>query len=443
LPEERILDLFNTDLQPGQVINKIQEFLATHMTEQNPPSDIIFYYCGHGAYLKEREYFLALKCTNRQSKEPTIFKMGYLVEIIADYTRDRRNLVILDACYSGGALIEFANLADDDNAAQILNSELVERLQEERQSHSPDGEPAGTVLFCAAGPKNWAKTPLEAKHTMFSGALVQALSRGDIQSGPYISLKRLADLVRAEIKSAFGAQGVLCQIHVPTQGQTDLLELSYFPNPAFDPTAFAVRLAQVEADVRGMRATVNQAVRALKEISERPAVTKEIAEQLSYVPERTATYHAVPSGNRLSSPDMLLPIIITIFFIVFVNGATLFVLDGAAVETLITTSSSSPVNFSPSPFNISLLYAVLVHGIVAFLSAFFMVMRRMGLGIPILGLFPRRISYVSLFWNSVIVIVCLSYFVALPTVNAANIFAEILHSERAAARPQAVKSYTN
>ena len=110
LSSTQVLDLFDSDHQPGQIIEEIRQFLEAHISGLLPANDVIFYYCGHGAYLKEREYFLALKCTKRQSKEATIFKIGYLVDIIAELTSKLRNLVILDACYSGGAMTEFGHL---------------------------------------------------------------------------------------------------------------------------------------------------------------------------------------------------------------------------------------------------------------------------------------------------------------------------------------------
>lgn len=244
LPDERILDLFDSKLHPGQIISLIRDFLIANLASTQTPIDVLFYYCGHGAYLNEKEYFLALACSSKHSKEATVFKIGYLVSIINDLTSECRNLVILDACYSGGALTEFGHMDAEENATDVLSAQFEPISYPDEifnQSFS-----RGVMLFCAAGPKKWAKTPLESRHTMFSGALLGVLQRGDTKSGPYLTIRRLAELMRTEIKSAFGSQGVQPQIHVPVQGESDLIEVLYFPNLAFDIHAFDNRLSKVE-----------------------------------------------------------------------------------------------------------------------------------------------------------------------------------------------------
>jgi hypothetical protein len=400
LEDKDVLDVFDSTLQPGELITAINEFLEKHLAESDPPTDIIFYYCGHGAYLKEREYFLALRCTSRQSKEATVFKMGYLVDIIREHTLAWRNLIILDACYSGAALVELANLSDDD-AGQLLNSELEVLNQGERAS---DVEPTGAILFCAAGPKRWAITPLEAKHTMFSGALLQALSKGDARSGPSLSLKRLAELVREEIRGAFGRQGVPPQIHVPTQANVDLLELPYFPNPKFDPTAFGIRLSQLEATVREMRETVNQAVSALKQLPDR-AATKEMVENISYVQQVETP---VIDGIGIYETPWAWVVVVSVTFLM------IMAVDGLTYAVLL---SSARVGSASTGFLFSAVFAALIHFLVMMVSAWVIVSRGRSRDSPallILSLFPRQISYTTIFWNSLAMMIVLGYALVLP-----------------------------
>src|SRR5260370_21035156 len=74
LPETHILPLFDEALQPGEQLKRIKGFIKQQVFENAELSDVIFYYCGHGAYLSEDEYVLALKCTDVDSKEATVFK---------------------------------------------------------------------------------------------------------------------------------------------------------------------------------------------------------------------------------------------------------------------------------------------------------------------------------------------------------------------------------
>jgi hypothetical protein len=64
---------------------------------------------------------------------------------------------------------------------------------------------------------------------MFSGALLEVLKVGDLKG--VLTLKRSAELVQGQIKRAFGNQAVKPQIHVPVQGDQDILQSPYFPDP--------------------------------------------------------------------------------------------------------------------------------------------------------------------------------------------------------------------
>ncbi|MGO7443626.1 caspase family protein [Rhizobium ruizarguesonis] len=234
LPIDNIKSFFNEDLPPGNLVINMRDFVRRCLARNPEISDCIFYYAGHGAYLREREYFLSLKSTNRDAKEATVFKISYLVDVIGALTKNRRNLVILDACYSGGAIGEFAHLSEND-AAKVVHDQLFDGL---RDAGAVPFEPSdtakeGTILFCAAGPKKWAKAPLDSNYTMFSGAILRVLKDGDQRGGSHLNLRRFTELVQAEIRSAFGTEGVSPQIHTPVQGDRDLLNLAYFPNAAF------------------------------------------------------------------------------------------------------------------------------------------------------------------------------------------------------------------
>ena len=230
LRDEDILPLFDDPRQPGEQVRAMRDFIEEGGTL--PPQDVIFYYCGHGAYLNEDEYVLALRCTDAAAKSATTFKIPYLVEVIADLTHEERNLVILDACYSGAALGDFLRMSEGRETATVAD----EVFRGVADASTPDQEGCGgAILFCAAGPRKWAKAPLDAQHTMFTGAILETLAEGDPKSGASLSLKRLASLVEGRIKRAYGTAAVPPQIHVPVQGGGDLLEGPYFPNAAAGP----------------------------------------------------------------------------------------------------------------------------------------------------------------------------------------------------------------
>jgi hypothetical protein len=245
VPDKNILPLFDDPMQPGEQHGLIKQFIRERLRNNPDLSDVIFYYCGHGAYLSENNYVLALKCTNSDSKEATVFKISYFVDAISNLTFDKRNLVILDACYSGAALLDFIKMSGD-NAAQTITEQFF------KSDNDRSDDLGGAVLFCAAGPRKWAKTPLEGKYTMFSGAIKAVLEEGDPNSGANLTLKHLAHLVDRKIKRTFLGQAVTPQIHVPDQGGGDLLGSPYFPNHAFEAEQSDPReeLKDVELDER-------------------------------------------------------------------------------------------------------------------------------------------------------------------------------------------------
>ena len=231
--DEDILDLFDDPRQPGEQIVAIRSFTRSRQVRPGGTADAVFYYCGHGTYLKEDEYVLALRCTVSEAKSTTALRISSLVEVVSDLTRDMRNLVLLDACYAGAALGEFVRMSGDGDVSTM--TEPFSPVDAET-AESEDEEGGGAVLFCAAGPRSWARAPTGSLHTMFTGAILDTLRAGNAEAGASLSLKEVARLVERRIDRTYGAKGVKPQIHVPVQGRGDLLEGPYFPNPAFDPS---------------------------------------------------------------------------------------------------------------------------------------------------------------------------------------------------------------
>jgi hypothetical protein len=419
-----ILDLFDKDLQPGQVITRMREFLDGHCSGPNAATDVIFYYCGHGAYLREKEYFLALQCTSKKSKEPTVFKISYLVDIVSEVTNSQRNLVILDACYSGGALIEFGHLDGDDDAAQLLDSQISSALEDHEASQGV----SGTVLFCAAGSKKWAKTPLEAEYTMFSGAMLKALQNGDEASGPYLSVRRVGELVKKEIKTAFGNQGVQPQIHVPVQGQADLLNTLFFPNPAFNPMAFATRLSRVEEGLNEIRGAIASSAREMQTLVDRnlSQMTKLLEDVPSVQTTGRNTSEAAIESDGVFSNLFFSGRALTIGVMFLLDIVTYAIVLGAAISFLDEFYNRSPsasvASAGSSEFTIQLIFLLAVHGIVAIVNFVLVIQAaRSANARGLLGaILPRGVSYVAIAWNSLAATVGLVFLLTIPNATAAR-----------------------
>jgi hypothetical protein len=422
LPSENVKWLFDHDLQPGQLVIEIRKFITERLGILNDVADVIFYYCGHGGYLNDDEYFLALCSTNKDSKEPTVFKIKYLRDIVADLTKGKRNLIVLDACYSGAALGEFAHSADREDAADLVTSQIagITREQNNMASQSTEAMASeGIVLFCAAGAKKWAKTPLEARYTMFTGTLLKVLEDGDQKGGPFFTLKKMAELVQRDINGTFGTQAVQPQIHVPVQGKHDILQSPYFPNPAFDITDFEARLSDFDIEMRKIKASVEELGTNLsRELDEK-------IRQVIRVDVPTGLVEANRTHVARSGMMGLLSVavganwrwLLTISIFVGLDLATWLGLRIAAYAY--ASGSKTPVGIGI--LYVYIYWALGAHSLIAFGSACITVARgpqnsffsAESRPLPWWSLFPP-VNYSFLFWNSLLVMAVLGFLLLLP-----------------------------
>ena len=222
VPDDNILWMFNSDKQPGEIEKDIRSFMKERISKENI-TDTITYYVGHGAPDRDRKYFVATRCLSKEQKNSTSFRMEYLASTLSDLTFHKRNLIFLDACYSGAALKEFIDQSETGNDPA---GEVREAFQEVLPLN-------GTALFCAAGPTKTARAPVGDEYTMFTGALAQVLQRGDPTKNKLLSLKEVGALVEFEIKKNFRSDAVRPQIHTPVQHSGDIAFVPYFPNAAY------------------------------------------------------------------------------------------------------------------------------------------------------------------------------------------------------------------
>lgn len=407
LPKENILDLFDAKSQPADIEQSIHDFLSPRMGSQSPPSDVIFYYCGHGAYLKEGEYFLALACASKAQKEATAFKISYLVNVISSVTQDARNLVILDACYSGGALVEFGHMDAEEDASAAVKAQFAS-ADDPMLALAP-----GVILFCAAGAKKWAKTPLEGRNTMFSGALLEVLKEGDAKSGPSISVKRIGELMRAKIRAAFGQQGVTPQIHVPVQGESNLLDVLYFPNPAFDVSAFDHRISKLENASLDLQLKLQKESSARSDLDGRLASLEALGLSAARPPKETKVTSPSTAASRhhLELWTIRLKVLLaTTFFLGIVNYLT-----WVPLKTLVSVTEMTPgvLNF----LKVTIAFSLCVHAILILIGAIGQVrggdrLRPSPIPSPLDFLrhfVPPWVASWAILWNSIIVAAILGY----------------------------------
>jgi hypothetical protein len=274
IPVENLLYLFDDEGQPAIIIEKIGAFL--HEKTVDMPHDVFLYYVGHGGYL-EKQYFLALRCTNQGNRDLTVLPVKYIARKIYEETPDKRHIIIIDACYASGAVKDFI-YQDAATALSDIRDQIREILPE------TDIE-KGTAIFCAAGPKAKAKAPWESEYTMFSGALQRVLSTGNPRMSEYLSLEEVAALVEKDILNTFRGEAVRPELHTPKQDTGDIRGLRLFPN--------AARLKELEGQsISEIRQTINEIATAVEALEKKfdkkvsdiqhsliAATTKEIAKE--------------------------------------------------------------------------------------------------------------------------------------------------------------------
>ncbi|MCO1575216.1 LytR C-terminal domain-containing protein [Crossiella sp. SN42] len=192
---------------PGEV-RDVHRVLREHADRAE--DTFLVYFAGHGLLGTTRhELHLALAETDHSDLR--ISALGFdLVRELFLSSRATNRVLILDCCYSGRAVYEFMTTASDVVLGQI--------------------EITGTYTLTSAPANGLALAPLGATYTVFTGALLDLLTRG-LTDGP--PLLALGDIYR-HLRRLMTAQGYPLPQRLGS-GTTDLLALAR--NRAFAPPA--------------------------------------------------------------------------------------------------------------------------------------------------------------------------------------------------------------
>ncbi len=209
-----ILDLFDQDMPPHELTQSIMDFIDKNSLTMK---DIIFYYCGHGAYLPGQVFYLTIKTTRNAQKATTGLKPYDLRQDLDSRLIDKRVYLIFDCC--------FASAASESFMADHTDEAFRERVAE--------GFPAyGTALLSAAPRDMAALSPVGEEFTMFTGALADVIRNGAPGQDQRLSLNGLREAVRRRIFEKFGIGAVYPELHTPRQKAGDISTLPLFLNKA-------------------------------------------------------------------------------------------------------------------------------------------------------------------------------------------------------------------
>jgi hypothetical protein len=252
--ETNLLWLLNDQRAPDQIYWAISEFLRTLLT----PSigSVLFYYAGYALY-SQGTFRLTLRCTRRRLLEFTTLPVEYIGWMLNEQAHNTRQIIILDASHpTAAALSEFIYQGPD---------------------HVPASEfrkyGRNASIFCAWQPDPIGRTPQTDKYTMFSGALRRALIAGDRNSKEFLSLERVAELVKTDIRNCFPDQADMFQVEAHSYGvKGKFPDLPLFPNAAFETELDSTeqRVRAERNDLRSQERTENRRINAWFEDGEPP-----------------------------------------------------------------------------------------------------------------------------------------------------------------------------
>jgi Caspase domain len=201
-----VLDLFDSSKSPHDQCEEIHDFL-----EQNrEATDLIVYYVGHGGFLHDQTYFLALRKTATGREHTTGLRAGDLATTLREGFRRGRTYVILDCCFAG-------------NAPPLFQAPLHDVIEQQMR---------GVAMLNASSRDKGAIVPPGSLRTMFSECLCSVLLEGIPGRGQRISLRELRDAVAERIEKQYADQPKSWpEVHSPRQQGGDVADFALFPNP--------------------------------------------------------------------------------------------------------------------------------------------------------------------------------------------------------------------
>ncbi len=218
LEEADVLDLFDDRRSAADLDDEIDQFLNRRRLDDRL-KDVILYFTGHGAFAEDRRYVLATRATRVDALGQSGYRVASLARTINRSVRDGRKFVILDACFAGAAEQDF-----------IVQSDVATHLEDQAMSALAE---SGTALLCATSSADVALAPSAGTYTMFSGALMKALTDGSPHQVRYLSFDDLRRLIADLIEKQYRDEAVMPEIHVPDQRRGDISRVAFFPNPRF------------------------------------------------------------------------------------------------------------------------------------------------------------------------------------------------------------------
>jgi hypothetical protein len=211
---EDMLDLFDTELDPNGLDQKITEFIAKRPTVE----DIFLYYVGHGGSDNMMGFLLAIRASRKGALGVSSIATRNLSKSLANVGNNKKIFIILDCCFAA----EIVNSMQSDGMDKIIRDDTS--LLPKR----------GVSLLCSSSRHDVSRIIEEGKITMFTDGFTTALQNGDPKKKKeLLTFREIGNLTYEYIKEKNKGEAIRPEVHSPMMPEGDLADLEHFPNYAF------------------------------------------------------------------------------------------------------------------------------------------------------------------------------------------------------------------
>jgi hypothetical protein len=216
-----VLDLFDDTRSQSEINEHIEIFLKA----ADDPKNVLIFYTGHGAFTEgDHKYCIAVRSSRAGDLVSSGYRIASLARVLNKVATDARRFLILDSCFAGAAVPDFMPQSDATAAVGLIEQQTMDAMSE-----------AGTALLCAASSSEQALAPQNDEYTMFSGALLHALSTGATKGEDFLSFDDLHPLIWSHIRNRFRDLGVPPNLYDADQRRGGISKVGFFPNAAKKP----------------------------------------------------------------------------------------------------------------------------------------------------------------------------------------------------------------
>ena len=227
LPEENLLDVFNSNLSPDELDVEMRQFLEQRMAAMKESGqaarDIFVYFVGHRSFVgRDADFYLAIRRTRMDNPRPSGVQMISLADTLVEKARHLRRIIILDCCFAGAAFSAFQS-----EPAQVALEKTRDAFGGQGKGTGYPGK--GTVLLCSSNHTSPSLLLPDGSSTMFTKALVDALTQGTTPQHEYLSLREVELVWRHRCSSGI-RNAPRPIVHSTYQSEGDITNIPLLPD---------------------------------------------------------------------------------------------------------------------------------------------------------------------------------------------------------------------